>query len=457
MSIIDQFKHLKQSSRAPSFSSYEARVSRLRALQRLCVENEEAIFQALTEDLGKSRFESYLTEIAIVKDEIDHALKNLKKWMKPLSVSGPWAFFWSQNQRVPEPLGVALIIAPWNYPFQLLLAPLVGALAAGNAVVLKPSELSVSVSKLFGQLIPKYFSRDEVVVVEGAVEETTQLLSLPFDHIFFTGSTRVGKIVMEKASAHLTPVTLELGGKSPCLLFEKENFDLSVKRIMWGKFLNCGQTCVAPDYILLPKGQTVAFIKSAKKWLSAFYGEDVLRSQDYGKIINAQQFTRLESLVEKEKVLLSYGSDPKLLKLGPTFVQAQADDLVMEEEIFGPVLPILEMSSFEEAIDFVNSKDKPLAAYLFSGDQDQRDQFLQKVSSGGMCINDVVVHLGNKNLPFGGVGPSGLGAYHGKFSFEIFTHYKSVMRRSFLWENSLRYFPAMGKLNLLRRLLPWVS
>lgn len=457
MSVAALFRHLKQSVRSLDFSSQNARVKRLRALKKLCVENEQAIFKALSQDLGKSSFEAYLTEISIVKDEIDHALKRLKRWMSPVNVSGPWAFFWSKNQRIPEPLGVVLIISPWNYPFQLLMAPLVGALAAGNAAVLKPSEYSVHLSKLVTELVPKYFSADEVAVVDGGVEQTTQLLELPFDHIFFTGSTRVGKIVMEKASAHLTPVTLELGGKSPCLVYTSENFDLSVKRIIWGKFLNCGQTCVAPDYVLLPPGKTKEFIESSQKWLDAFYGKEILSSPDYGKIINEQQFHRLESLIEKEKVLLSYGTNAQDLKFGPTFIQAQIHDKIMEDEIFGPILPIIEMPSFEDAIDFVNSKDKPLAAYLFSSDLSQREQFLAQISSGGMCINDVVVHLGNKNLPFGGVGPSGLGAYHGKFTFDIFSHFKSVMRRSFLWENSLRYFPSKGKLHILRKLLPWVS
>lgn len=457
MSIQGHFERLKRSQLADTFSTYETRYKRLLSLKRMVTEREEDILQALTADLGKSSFEGYLTEIALIKDEVDFALKKLKKWMKPKRVGGSLAFYWSKNDRVSEPLGVVLIISPWNYPFQLLMAPLVGAIAAGNAVVLKPSELAPVTSLLISQLIPLYFSPEEVVVIEGGVSETTELTSLAFDHIFFTGSTRVGKIIMQNASENLVPVTLELGGKSPCLLFEADNFDLAVKRIIWGKFLNCGQTCVAPDYILLEKGMSQNFVNSAKKWLTAFYGAEIVASKDYGKIINTQQFNRLKDLVSPENILYQADSDTGRTKFGPTILKAKPSDNVMQEEIFGPILPLLEVESFEEALHFVVARDKPLAAYLFSSDKKQIALFQRKISSGGMCINDVLIHLSNKHLPFGGVGPSGMGAYHGQASFAIFSHSKSVMRRSYWWENSLRYFPSLNKLNFLKRILPWVS
>lgn len=457
MSIQGHFERLRRSYSSETFSSYETRCRRLLSLQRLLVEREEDILQALTLDLGKSSFEGYLTEIALVKDEVEFALKSLRKWMKPKKVSGSLAFYWSKNYRLPEPLGLVLIISPWNYPFQLLMAPLVGAIAAGNAVVLKPSELAPATSELISKIVPQYFTNDEVVVVEGAVTETTELTNLAFDHIFFTGSTRVGKIIMQNASKNLVPVTLELGGKSPCLLFEASNFDLAVKRIIWGKFLNCGQTCVAPDYILLKKGMSGEFVNSAKKWLERFYGPQVVDSKDYGRIINSQQYARLKNLISPEKILYQADSDEKLNKLGPTILSAHPEDSVMKEEIFGPILPLIEVEDFQEALRFINARDKPLAAYLFTSDKNQKAIFERKISSGGMCINDVLIHLSNKNLPFGGVGPSGMGAYHGEASFMVFSHSKSVMRRSYWWENSLRYFPALNKLGLLKRILPWVS
>lgn len=441
----------------PSFSRYERRLDRLSRLKSLLKEQESLIFRALKEDLGKSEFDSYLAEIALLYEEITESQSRLREWMAPRSVGSPLSLFPSKSQISYRPLGTVLIISPWNYPIQLILSPLVGALAAGNNVVLKPSEFAPEVSKLMAEVIPKYFSPEEVCVVEGAVSETTQLLDLPFAHIFFTGSTDVGKIIMAKASRHLTPVTLELGGKSPCLIFENKNFNLAVKRVIWGKFMNAGQTCVAPDYILLPKGQFKQFLEVSKFWIKTFYGADPSLSKDYGKIINVQHFDRLKQLLEAEKPELEMPSSRDERHLGPIIMLTDEDSEVMKSEIFGPILPVIEVDDFEQAIDFIQKRPHPLSAYLFSNQKDHQLAFKSRVQAGGLCLNDVVVHLINKNLPFGGVGPSGLGSYHGHRSFLTFSHECSVMQRSFSFENSLRYPPSGRKLSFLKKLLPWIS
>jgi aldehyde dehydrogenase (NAD+) len=458
MTISDTFKKIHNLPLIDeSFALYENRIKRLDQLQKLLTENESAIYTALKKDLGKSEFESYLTEVALLHEEIKESKAELRSWMSPKTVGSPLAFFPCRSQIQYRPLGTVLIISPWNYPVQLIFSPLVGAIAAGNNVVLKPSEIAPSVSSLIAELIPKYFQLEEIVVIEGGVDETSELLSQNFAHIFFTGSTNVGKIVMEKAAKNLTPVTLELGGKSPCLIFEEKNFDLAVKRTIWGKFMNAGQTCVAPDYILLKKGEFDAFLESAKKWIKVFYGEDPLQSESYGKIINLKHYDRLSELLNNESPELKMPTDRDARHLGPTILRANADSAAMQDEIFGPILPVIEVDDLNSAIEFVQQRPHPLSAYLFSSNPKDQITFKSRVQAGGLCLNDVVVHLTNKNLPFGGVGPSGLGSYHGKKSFLIFSHECSVMSRSYAFENSLRYPPGKNKLHLLKKILPWVS
>lgn len=434
--------------------SYEARKENLLKLRKLIIENEEAILDALNKDLGKSHFEGVISETLFLIKEIDLTLKKLKKWMKKKRVSSPLLQFPAKSYIIPEPLGVVLIISPWNYPFQLLISPLVGALAAGNTALLKPSEVAPEVSKLVGDLVPRYFKSDVIAVVEGGIPETQAILDLPFQHIFYTGNGFVGRIVMEKAAKFLCPVTLELGGKSPCYVDEDNDLDVVARRIVWGKFFNAGQTCVAPDYILSTEKVRDQLIQKMKSSINEFFPQGPKESPDYGKVVNERHFKRLEGyLIDTE---IAYGGDRDIEKLyfGPTLLKASNDSPSMKEEIFGPVLPMIAVSSYKDALEFIKSRPHPLAAYAFSKNDQVLDSYESQITSGGMCLNDSLVHLSSETLPFGGVGESGMGSYHGKRSFEIFSHYKSVMRRGFL-DLPVRYPPYAGKLSLIRRLLSW--
>lgn len=431
--------------------SLEARKAALDALISLVEDNEAQIFEALRLDLGKSQFESYIGETGFIVNEAKHAKKKLKSWMKKRRVKTPLIQFPGRSYIRPEPLGVTLIISPWNYPFQLLFSPLIGALSAGNTAILKPSEMAPNISKLVGELVPKYFDSKLVAVVEGSIPETTSLLKLRFDHIFFTGNEFVGKIVMKAASEFLTPVTLELGGKSPCAIFEVHDLELVAKRIIWGKYFNSGQTCVAPDYLLIKKGKKEELVKAIKKVIESYY-QSPKSSSDYGRIINLNHFERLEGLVEEEKVLLEYGKDKESLYMGPVVIDANEFSASMSEEIFGPILPIIEFDNFNEAVEFVRKRPKPLASYIFSDNDNNVEDWQSFVSSGGMCINDTVVHMSTDTLPFGGVGPSGMGSYHGRTSFDTFSHLKSVMKRYLFWDLPVRYPPYAGKLSIIRKI-----
>lgn len=432
-------------------SSLEARKAALSTLMSLIDENEDRIFEALEKDLGKSKFESYVGETGFVYNEAKHTKKKLKSWMKKRRVRSPLLQFPASSYIKPDPLGTALIISPWNYPFQLLFSPLVGALAAGNTAILKPSEVASNISSLVAELVPRYFSEELVAVVEGAVEETTQLLKLNFDYIFYTGNEFVGKIVMEAAAKNLTPVTLELGGKSPCALFEVHNMELAVRRIVWGKYFNSGQTCVAPDYLLIKKGTRKEFVELFKKVVHEFYA-DPKSSPDYGRIVAPRHFERLEKMLNGEKILLEYGSDKENRYMGPVLVEANEFSASMESEIFGPILPIMEFDNFDEAVTFVRKRAKPLASYIFSDNDNHINQWQAHVSSGGMCINDTIVHLSSDTLPFGGVGSSGMGSYHGRKSFDTFSHLKSIMKRYLFWDLPIRYPPYGGKLSWIRKI-----
>jgi acyl-CoA reductase-like NAD-dependent aldehyde dehydrogenase len=375
--------------------------------------------------------------------------------MKKKRVKSPFLQFPARSYIVPEPLGVVLVISPWNYPFQLLISPVVGALAAGNTAILKPSEAAQSTSKVIAELVPKYFDKSVVSVVEGAVAETQALLDLPFHHIFYTGNSHVGRIVMEKAAKHLCPVTLELGGKSPCFIDKDNDIDLVGKRLAWGKFFNTGQTCVAPDYVLVEGSVKDKLVNSIKKALLEFFPEGAKNSPDYGRIINERHFDRLLGYMDQSEVISGGNTERESLFIEPTLLNSSASSPSMKDEIFGPILPIIEVADYKEAKNFIRSRPHPLAAYAFSKNNELLEDFTSSVTAGGMCLNDSLVHLTSEHLPFGGVGESGMGSYHGKRSFDIFSHHKSVMKRGWFPDLSVRYPPYKGKLGLVRKLLSW--
>lgn len=415
--------------------------------------HEREIIEALQEDLGKSEFETVIAETQFIVNEIQHALKKLKKWTKKKRVRSPILNFPVRSYIQPMPLGNVLIIGPWNYPFQLLMSPLVGALAAGNTAIIKPSEVSGATSRVVAKIINDNFDPRDIVVVEGGVPETTELLELPFNHIFYTGNSFVGRIVMKKAAENLCPVTLELGGKSPCLIYDVKDVRTVSDRLIWGKFFNAGQTCVAADYVLTTQELLPQLLSAFKNSMQKFYGENPIESQDYGRIINTKHFDRIMSYLNDVEVLIGGENDKEKCFIGPTIVRASWDDLIMQEEIFGPLLPILVVNDFKEAMAKVNQRARPLAAYLFTENETLKKSYSEQVISGGMCLNDTIVHLTNDKLPFGGVGESGIGGYHGAYSFKIFTHCKSIMERPLWLDLPVRYPPYGGKLKLLRWLL----
>ena len=427
------------------------RLTQLKNLKQAVLDNKDEIINALKADLNKPTFEAYLTEIGVVK-EIDYAIKNLKKWSKPKKVATPLDQLPGSAFIYPEPLGVVLIIAPWNYPFQLTISPLVGAIAAGNCAIVKPSEIAPHTSSIIAKICQKTFDSTYISVVQGGVETSQELLQQKFDHIFFTGGTAIGKIVMEAAAKNLTPVTLELGGKSPCIIDSDINIEYTARRIVWGKFLNAGQTCIAPDYLLVNQTIKNPLLDSIKNCLKEFYGDDPEKSPDFGRIINQKQFNRLEKLLESGEIILGGKTNPETCYIAPTLIdKVSLDAPIMQEEIFGPILPIIEYNNLEEAISLVNNQPKPLALYFFSKNQEYQQQILQQTSSGGVCINDTIMQIGVTELPFGGVGNSGIGSYHGKASFDTFSHQKSVLKKSFLVDIKVRYAPYLGKLDLLKK------
>lgn len=426
------------------------RISQLKILKQLVIENKEGIIQALKADLHKPEFESYATEIGVNK-EIDYALKHINNWTKPRKAAVPLDLFPYSAKICPEPLGVVLIIGPWNYPFQLIISPLVGAIAAGNCTIIKPSELAPHTSDLISKLIQKYFPPEYITVIQGAVETSQQLLAQKFDHIFFTGGTAIGKIVMEAAAKHLTPVTLELGGKSPCIVDHDINLEHTAKRITWGKFINAGQTCIAPDYLLVDTKIKADLVTALQKCLKEFYGENPATSPDYARIIHQKHFDRLVNLLQSGKIIIGGETKPEELYIAPTLLEnVSLEDQVMQEEIFGPILPIIEYTDINEAITLINSRPKPLALYLFSENKDLQKRILQETSSGGVCIKDTIMQVAVSSLPFGGVGDSGMGSYHGKAGFDTFSHYKSVLQNFLPWDINWRYAPYEGKISLLK-------
>ncbi|BCL37865.1 aldehyde dehydrogenase [Nostoc sp. MS1] len=429
------------------------RLKQLQKLKQLVTENTAAITQALKADLNKSEFEAYATEISSI-NEISYAIKNIKNWTKPKKADVPLDFFSYSAKIYPEPLGVVLIISPWNYPFGLIISPLVGAIAAGNCAIIKPSELAPHTSNLVVELITKYFPSEYIAVVEGGVETSQELLANKFDHIFFTGGTSIGKIVMAAAAKHLTPVTLELGGKSPCIVDTDINLEHTARRITWGKFINSGQTCVAPDYLLVNQNIKQDLIAAIQKTLKEFYGDNPAQSPDYGRIISHRHFERLTKFLNNGKIVVGGETNFEEKYIAPTILDNVAlTDTVMQEEIFGPILPVIEYTDIKDAIALINSQAKPLALYLFTQNQPLQQRILQETSSGGVCINDTIMHIGVSSLPFGGVGDSGIGSYHGKASFDTFSHYKSVLKNSFWLDLNWRYAPYKDKLSLLKKII----
>ncbi|MBU5226538.1 aldehyde dehydrogenase [Clostridium senegalense] len=418
------------------------RLTQLNKLKVILQNNEQLILDALYNDLKKSNFEGYATELGIVFEELNHTIKNLKNWMQATKVKSQLAHFPAKCFTYPEPYGVTLIISPWNYPFQLSLAPLIGAIAAGNTVILKPSQKSLNTSKVLTKLLCENFPREFISVVNGGRDANSELLNQKFDYIFFTGSVPVGKVVMEAASKNLTPVTLELGGKSPCIVDNTADLKLTAKRLVWGKFLNAGQTCVAPDYLYVHSSVKEDLIKYIKHYINKFYGLDFKKSKDYPRIIDEQAFDRLVKYLNCGKIEFGGEIDRDELYISPTILNdITFNNTVMNDEIFGPILPVIEFDTLDEVIAVVNYRPKPLALYFFSKDEKNISKILQKTTSGGVCINETIVHVASLYLPFGGVGESGMGKYHGMNSFETFSHIKSIVKKDFAMDVPLRYPP----------------
>lgn len=435
--------------------SYHFRVEQLRALKALCTERKDEICDALAADLGKPRLEAYSTEVGYTIGTVDHALKHLEKWMKPRKVKAPLVTQPGACQVHSEPLGVVLIISPWNYPFHLCAAPLVAALAAGNCVAIKPSELTPETSALLARLIPQYLDTSCVRVFEGGVAETTAILEQKFDHILYTGNGTVGRIVMAAAAKHLTPVTLELGGKSPVIVNDDANVDVAVKRIAWAKWTNAGQTCVAPDYVLVHRDIHDTFVARLAETVRAFYGHDPQTSSDYGRIVNARHHQRLTALLDSGDIVIGGESDPRDRYIAPTVLEnVSPDSPAMQDEIFGPILPVLSVRDVNEAVRFVNARPKPLALYVFSEDTSVSEDVVARTSSGGVTVNHAVLHFVVHDMPFGGVGESGMGAYHGKAGFDTFSHKKSVLTKPTVMDPPIMYPPYTSlKEAILRRLV----
>ncbi len=415
---------------------------------------ERALLDALTADLGKSPFEGYATEIGLIREEIRTACRCLRKWTKIRRIAGPLTQFPSSGALIPEPKGCTLILAPWNYPVQLILAPLVSAIAAGNCAVLVLPEDAPRTSAVLAEMMGNLYPEKYIAARLGSVESNTRLLSLPFDHIFFTGSPRVGRIVMAAAARNLTPVTLELGGKSPCIVDKTADLTLAARRIAWGKCLNAGQTCVAPDYLFVQETVREDFLRELEKQTERLYPDGMIGGEDYPHIVSRKHFDRLSRLMEGQRVLFGGEKDPGRLQISLAALDSPAPDSpVMQEEIFGPLLPVIPYRDIQEVLEFVLDRPKPLALYLFTRDRVLSRRIFREVSFGGGCLNDTIVHLTSHNLPFGGVGESGMGSCHGKAGFDTFTHLKPVLKRGTWLDLPVRYPPYRGKLDLLKKLM----
>ncbi len=421
--------------------SYESRITALKKLKEILKSNEQGIYEALFQDLKKSEFETYLTEIGILYTELNYFIKNLKKLMKRQKVTTNFANVPAKSFIQKEPLGNVLVIGAWNYPVHLSILPALSAIAAGCTVILKPSELASESSKIIAKLINENFEQELFYVIEGGIAETTALLDLKFDKIFFTGSSHIGKIVYQKAAKHLTPVTLELGGKSPCFVFADCDLKVTAKRLLWAKLLNAGQTCVAPDYVFVEDSIKDDFIQTLIAEITEHYHNISVYAKNYMAIINEKNFKRLVSLIDPQKVIFGGEYDESRLFIAPTLVEADFDDKVMEDEIFGPILPIIAFDNLNWAIDKVKSGEKPLSLYAFGKNKEKYNRLLNEISSGSVAINDPLMQMSNHHLPFGGVGFSGIGNYHGKAGFDCFSHHKSILVKGFLIDPPIKYAP----------------
>ena len=437
---------LRQTFESGKTRPIEWRLQQLSEIDRMLRDHESDFAEALKADLGKCRFEADLTETSFVQAEAKYARKHLEDWMRPQRVRTPLMAQPGKSYIQPEPKGVVLIIAPWNYPMSMVMAPLVGAVAAGNCAIMKPSEITSHTSAALARILPRYLDSEAFAVVEGGIPETTELLEQPFDHILYTGNERVARVVMAAAAKHLTPVTLELGGKSPCLIDKSADIEVAASRIAWGKFINAGQTCVAPDHVLVHREVATKFIETLSAKIREFYGDDPAQSPDYCRIASERHTERFVKLLEGQKIHTGGRVDVAKRYVEPTIVLDPApDSALMQEEIFGPVLPVITVDEMHHAIKFVADRPKPLALYLFSKSETLEDVVLSKLSAGSVCINDAVLFMVSPELPFGGVGNSGMGRYTGWYGFETFSHMKPVMKRSFRFDAPMRYPPYTDK------------
>ncbi|RXR30082.1 aldehyde dehydrogenase [Flavobacterium piscinae] len=440
-----------------SISTVAKRKALLKKLLVTIQKNEKAISEALYNDFKKPAFEAYLTETQYVISDLKHTISNINRWAKPKRV-------WSSVLNLPssefiysEPYGRVLIISPWNYPFQLAMCPLIAAIAAGNTVVLKPSELTFNTSQIVTKIVEEVFDVKEAVVVHGGAEFTQSLLEKRWDYIFFTGSVPVGKIVAQAAAKNLTPVTLELGGKNPCIIDEGADLEIAVKRIVWGKFINAGQTCIAPDYILVQAKEKYNFVELLKQEITRAYGENPEESPDFARIINTKNWQRLQAMIEPEKVIFGGISNEESRYISPTLLdEPDLHSEVMKDEIFGPILPILSYHDEKDVERIISKYEKPLSLYVFTENKDFAEKMITHYSFGGGCVNDCVIHFSNKRMPFGGVGHSGLGAYHGKFGFDSFSHKKAIVKKPTWGDVPVRYAPYKNKLKYIKKLLSWL-
>jgi aldehyde dehydrogenase (NAD+) len=452
MNIVDIVQAQRDFFNSQGTKKVAFRIAALKHLQSAIQKNQPKIFAALKADLNKSEFEAYMTEVGLVLDETRFMIQNTAKWSRKKHRATPPAILPASSYEIAEPYGVTLIMSPWNYPFQLSMEPLVGAIAAGNCVVLKPSAYAPETSRVLAEMLAEIFPPEYVTVVQGGRKENQDLLKQRFDYIFFTGSVTVGKLVMESAAQYLTPVTLELGGKSPCIVDPSANLKIAAKRIAFGKLINAGQTCVAPDYLFVHKSIKEPLVAAIKEEITSFYGADPMQAEHYPKIINQKQFDRLTGLLEGQKVLLG-GVTNERMQIAPTLL----DDVdpaspVMNEEIFGPILPVMTYEDIDDVIDFITDREKPLALYLFTEEAAIEKKVLNAISFGGGCINDTLVHVATSKMGFGGVGQSGMGRYHGKYSFETFSHIKSIVKNPTWIDVFLRYLPPT---ETKRKLLNW--
>lgn len=454
--IQEIVKNQKEFFRLGKTKDLEFRIAQIKKLNKLVQQYEQEIYDALYQDLNKPHYESMMVETGPFYAEIKHTLKHIREWATPEIV--PTSLFNTpgSSKIIREPYGIVLVIAPWNYPFQLTFSPLVGAMAAGNCVVMKPSEHAPHTSSIMKKIINDNFDAGYIHVIEGGVKETQELLNERWDYIFYTGGPEVGRIIYQAAAKHLTPVTLELGGKSPCVVHKDADIKLAAKRIAWGKWINCGQTCLAPDYLFVHADIKDKLVEALKNAITEAYSNDPINSNDYCKIINEKHYKRLKDYLNDGDILFGGRFDDEKLKIEPTLLlNAPFNSTVMKEEIFGPILPIYTYNNIEEVIEFVNSREKPLATYLFTKNSTIQNKYLSNTSSGGVTINDTVLHISSSEMPFGGVGESGIGGYHGKYSFDTFSHKRSVLHRGPQpLDNFLRFPPyKKNRMNLMKALL----